>query len=209
MTVLGRLLPALAALGLSCAAQARDVTVQVRDASGRPVADAVAMLDAPGRAPPPGHFRIDQKNTMFMPFMLVIPVGSTVEFTNLDPFRHHVYSFSASKKFELKLFGQGETRAVTFDKPGIVALGCNIHDTMQAFIRVVDTPFAVKTGNDGRAVLRGAPDGAVNLHVWHPHLRAPGNQLSVQVGAGGAVTVPVSVKLRQPAPMQHDYRAGG
>jgi plastocyanin len=179
--------------------------VTVKDAAGHPVPDAVVTLDAPGRAPPPGHFRIDQKNTTFTPFVLVVPVGSTVEFTNLDPFRHHVYSFSPAKKFELKLFGQGEKRSVTFDRVGTVALGCNIHDTMQAFVRVVDTAFAAKTGKDGRAVLRGAPHGALKLSVWHPHLRAPGNQLTVAVPAGGNLALPVSVRLRRPAPMQHDY----
>src|SRR4029078_12602374 len=101
--------------------------------------------------------------------VLVVPVGSTVEFTNLDPFRHHVYSFSPAKKFELKLFGQGEHGSVTFDKPGTVALGCNIHDTMQAFIQVVSTAYAAKTGKDGRAVLRGAPDGRARLARAHAH----------------------------------------
>lgn len=205
MSTLARLLLALSALALCGTAQARDITVLVRDSAGHPVEDAVAILDAPGRAPLPGHFRIDQKNTMFMPFVLVVPVGSTIEFTNRDPFRHHVYSFSPAKTFELKLFGQGQTRSVTFDKAGVVALGCNIHDTMQAFVQVVDTPFAVKTGKDGRAVLHGAPEGAVKLRVWHPHLRAPANQLTLTVAAGGSATIPVSVKLRHPAPMQHDY----
>jgi len=200
-----RLLIALAALSLSGVGHARDITVMVKDAAGHPVEDAVAILDGPGRASAPGHFTINQKNTMFVPFVLVVPVGSTIEFTNLDPFRHHVYSFSPAKTFELKLFGQGQTRSVTFDKPGVVALGCNIHDTMQAFVRVVDTPFAVRTGKDGRAVLHGAPDGAVKLQVWHPHLRAPANQLTLAVAAGSSVTVPVAVKLRHPAPMNHDY----
>jgi plastocyanin len=205
MKKLASLFLALVAPGLSGTAAARDVTVVVKDAAGRPVEDAVAILDAPGRTPPPSHFRIDQKNTMFMPFVLVVPVGSTIEFTNRDPFRHHVYSFSPAKTFELKLFGQGETRSVVFDKPGVVALGCNIHDTMQAFVQVVDTPFAVKTGSDGRAVLHDAPAGGVKLHVWHPHLRAPGNQLVLAIPAGGPTTIPVSVKLRHPAPMNHDY----
>jgi len=200
----GRLLLALAALALSAAAQARDITALVNDAAGHPVEDAVVALDLPGRAPPPGHFTVNQKNTMFVPFVLVIPVGSTVDFTNLDPFRHHVYSFSPAKKFELKLFGQGEKRAVTFDNPGTVALGCNIHDTMQAFIKVVDRPFAAKTGKDGRVVLRGAPDGNAKVSVWHPHLRAPGNQLVV-AAAPGNVSLSVSVKLRTPPPMNHDY----
>jgi plastocyanin len=202
---MGRLFFALALLLAGASAQARDIAVVVKDASGRPVEDAVVLLDAPGRAPAPGHFTISQKNTMFSPFVLVVPVGSTIEFTNRDPFRHHVYSFSPAKTFELKLFGQGETRSVTFDKPGVVALGCNIHDTMQAFVQVVDTPFAVKTGKDGRAVLRDAPAGPVKLRLWHPHLRAPGNQLTLSVPAGGAATIPVSVKLRTPAPMNHDY----
>jgi plastocyanin len=201
---LGRLLLVLMALVLGGTANARDIAVLVKDAAGHPVEDAVVLLDAPDRTPPPGLFTINQKNTMFSPFVLVIPVGSTVEFTNLDPFRHHVYSFSPAKKFELKLFGQGENRTVTFDKAGTVALGCNIHDTMQAFIQVVDTPFAAKTGKDGRAVLHGAPDGNVKLRVWHPHLRAPGNQLLLTAGPGN-LSIPVSVKLRRPAPMQHDY----
>jgi plastocyanin len=200
-----RLLLAFAALALPAGAQARDITVTVRDGTGHPVEDAVVSLDAPGRAPPPGHFTINQKDTMFVPFVLVIPVGSTVDFTNLDPFRHHVYSFSPAKKFELKLFGKGEKRSVTFDKPGTIALGCNIHDTMQAFIQVVDTVFAAKTGRDGHVVLHGAPSGATKVFVWHPHLRAPGNLMTVVAQAGGDVTLPVSVKLRHPAPMSHDY----
>jgi plastocyanin len=205
MNTAGRLLFALAALALSATAHARDITVTVKDAAGHPVEDAVVTLDAPGRAPPPGHFTVSQKNTMFVPFVLVVPVGSTVDFTNLDPFRHHVYSFSPAKKFELKLFGQGEKRAVTFDKPGTVALGCNIHDTMQAFIKVVDAAFVAKTGKDGRVLMRGAPAGAVKVTVWHPHLRAPGNQMVLAAPAGGNVSLPVSVKLRRPAPMSHDY----
>lgn len=205
MNMPGRLIVALAALALSASAHARDITVTVKDAAGHPVEDAVVTLDAPSPAPRPGHFTINQKNTMFAPFVLVIPVGSTVEFTNLDPFRHHVYSFSPAKKFELKLFGQGEKRAVTFDKPGIVALGCNIHDTMQAFIHVVDTALAAKTGKDGRAVLHGTPAGAITLRVWHPYLRAPANQVALAAPAGGDVSLPISVKLHRPAPMQHDY----
>jgi len=205
MSTRGRLILAFAALAVSAAAPARDIAVTVRDAAGHPVEDAVVILDGPGRAAAPGHFTIAQQHTMFMPFVLVVPVGSTIEFTNRDPFRHHVYSFSPAKTFELKLFGQGETRSVTFDKPGVVALGCNIHDTMQAFVQVVDTPFAVKTGKDGRAVLHDAPAGPVKLRVWHPHLRALANQLTLSVPAGGAATIPVSVKLRTPAPMNHDY----
>jgi plastocyanin len=187
------------------AAHASDVTVVVKDDRGRPVKDAVVILNGPARNPPaPGHFVITQKDMTFLPFVLVVPVGSTVDFGNLDPFRHHVYSFSPAKKFELKLFGQGQTRPVKFDKVGVVAIGCNIHDTMQAFVQVVDTPFAVKTGANGRVLLKGMPDGAQSIRVWHPQLRAPANQVIIPVNAKGAVTLPVTVKLRAPAP-KSDY----
>jgi hypothetical protein len=141
----------------------------------------------------------------FVPFVLVVPVGSTVDFGNLDPFRHHVYSFSPAKKFELKLFGKGQTRPVRFNKVGVVAIGCNIHDSMQAFVQVVGTPFAAKTGANGRVILRGVPGAMQRLRVWHPQLRAPANQISVAVNARSNVSLPVTVKLRRPAPMNHGY----
>ncbi len=200
--------PLLAALAWLCAAgaaQAADLTVVVRDSSGHPVADAVVVAEGSGRAaPPPQEVVISQHDMNFMPFVTVIPVGSTVTFTNLDPFRHHVYSFSPARRFEIKLFGQGERRSVRFDQPGLVAVGCNIHDQMQAFIRVVDTPFAVRTDAAGRLTLRGLPNGAVRLRVWHPYLRAPGNELAIAVPAGTS-SLPVSLRLRRPAPMQHGY----
>src|SRR3569833_3644090 len=99
--------------------------------------------------------------------------------------------------FELMLFGQGVMRSVVFDKPGVVAIGCNIHDSMQAFVQVVATPFAAKSGPDGRIVLRGVPAGNFKLTVWRPRLRAPANQLTLPVDTTRVATVPVSVKLRQ------------
>ena len=203
---LGRLILALLALFLAGAAQAADLTVVIRDGNGRPVEDAVVMADASGRAAPPAaRFVINQRNMQFVPYVLVVPVGSTIEFGNLDPFRHHVYSFSPAKKFELKLFGQGEKRPVRFDKPGLVSIGCNIHDSMQAFIRVVDTPFARKTDRTGRVVLRGLPAQVRRLRVYHPRLRAPGNEMVVNVDASRDSSVTVTVKLRRPAPRHHDY----
>jgi plastocyanin len=201
-----RLLLPLAGLLLNGAARAADITVLVKDENGRPVADAVVILEGPvAAAPAPGHFLISQKDMKFVPFVLVVPVGSTVDFGNLDPFRHHVYSFSPAKKFELKLFGKGQTRPVRFDKVGVVAIGCNIHDSMQAFVQVVGTPFAAKTGANGRVILRGVPGAMQRLRVWHPQLRAPANQISVAINARSNVSLPVTVKLRRPAPMNHGY----
>lgn len=197
---------ALFALCLAGAAQAADLTVTITDSGGRPVEDAVVIADAAGRAaPPPARFVINQRNMQFVPYVLVIPVGSTVEFGNLDPYRHHVYSFSPAKKFELRLFGQGETRPVRFDRPGLVSIGCNIHDAMQAFIQVVDTPFARKSDKAGRVTLRGWPAQVRQVRIYHPLLRAPGNQMVVAVDVGRDATVPVTVRLRRPAPRHHDY----
>lgn len=150
-------------------------------------------------------FAITQQDMQFVPHVLAIPVGSMVKFGNLDPFRHHVYSFSPTRKFELKLFGKGQTRPVRFDKPGPVAIGCNIHDSMQAFIMVVDTRFAAKWGASGRVVLRDVPAGKHRLRVWHPRLRAPGNQMVLSVDGSANRSIPVTVKLRRPAPHMHDY----
>jgi plastocyanin len=198
-------LGAVCAILLARPALAVDVTVAVTDPAGKPVADAVVTIDAPGPRPAPRRFVVSQKDIRFVPEVLVVPVGSTVTFGNLDPFRHHVYSFSEAKKFELKLFGQGEQRPVTFDKPGLVAIGCNIHDQMQGFIHVVDTAFAERTDARGRVTIHGLPSGRHALHVWHARLRSPGHQLTMQVDTGASATVPVQVKLRAPMPQMSHY----
>ena len=203
--MLGRLLLALGAYLSASAAHAADLAVTVKDANGRPVADAVVTVDAPGRAPAPGRFTVNQRDMQFAPQVIVVPVGSTIGFGNLDPFRHHVYSFSPAKRFELKLFGEGQTRPVVFDRVGLVAIGCNIHDQMQGFIHVVDTAFAAKTDASGRVVIRGLPAGSHAVHVWHSQLRAPANLLTLSVDAARTPALNVPVRLRLAAPMHHDY----
>ena len=132
------ILAALAALTLSSQAAAGDLSVVVRNAAGHPVKDAVVTLKPAGGgvAGAPIKFTwpysVAQQNIAFNPFVLIVPVGSNVTFPNKDKVRHHVYSFSPTKKFELKLYGRDESRGVVFDKAGVVALGCNIHDQMIA-----------------------------------------------------------------------------
>jgi len=145
---------------------AAPLTVRVLDEKGRPVRDAVVILRPNGPAAhssAAGRYSVSQKDMQFHPFVLVVPVGAKVSFPNLDPTRHHVYSFSPAKKFELKLFAKDQSRSVVFDKPGVVALGCNIHDGMTAFIMVTDSPWTAKTGANGIAQFANAPDG--NLYV--------------------------------------------
>jgi plastocyanin len=198
------ILASLAVISLTPAAAA-DLTITVRTPTGEPVKDAVVMLKPPGAAAAaPIRFswpyEVAQQNIQFNPFVLIVPVGSNVSFPNKDKVRHHVYSFSPVKKFELKLYGDDETRGVVFDRPGIVPLGCNIHDQMIAYVVVVDTPFAAKTGADGAAIIRGLPAGAAVMTVWQPYMKTPKNQQvrTITLAASGGREA-VVVDLR-PAP---------
>jgi hypothetical protein len=147
-----------------------------------------------------------QREMQFEPFVLIVPVGAQVAFPNLDPFRHHVYSFSPAKTFELKLYSRDETRSVRFDKVGLVALGCNIHDDMTAFIRVVDTPYAGKSGAGGAVLLRDLPPGPASLTVWHPYLKQPRGEMvrQVTIPASGTLSLKLTADLRAP-PLRRGY----
>jgi len=161
------------ALGaITAPAWAGDLVVAVTTPDGKPLADAVVTVPGSGKPTFPWKLEVAQKDKRFAPFVLVAPVGADVAFPNLDKFRHHVYSFSKGNKFELELYGREEKRSVTFKTTGTAAVGCNIHDQMVAFVRVVDTPFAAKTGADGIAELKAAPDGKTKLTVWHPNAKA-------------------------------------
>jgi plastocyanin len=193
-----------AGLGLSAPLVAAPLAVRVVDTAGRPVRDAVVTLypaRPAARAPRPGgRFVVAQKNLQFHPFLTVIPVGADVSFPNFDPTKHHVYSFSAAKKFELKLFAKDQSRTVHFDKPGVVALGCNIHDQMSAFIVVTDSAWTARTNGQGMALFGDAPSAPGRLTVWHPYLRVPGGV--VQQGlATGQRSASFSIRLRPPPPM--------
>jgi len=193
---------------LATAAHAADFSVAVRNATGQPIRDAVVTL-TPSSGPPAGPIKFDwpmkmaQQNIQFEPFVLIVPVGADVSFPNKDSVRHHVYSFSPTKRFELKLYGKDESRSVHFDKAGVVALGCNIHDSMAGFIKVVDTPYAAKTDAAGNVDVHNAPAGQVILRVWQPYLKAPNNEITrtVTVPAQGAGHETVAAEIRPPAPM--------
>ena len=178
------------------------LVVRVVDAGGRPVPDAVVTVRPAGSYTRPssaGNYSVAQKDLQFHPFVLVVPLGAKVSFPNLDPTRHHVYSFSPAKQFELKLFAKDQSRSVVFDKSGVVALGCNIHDGMTAFIVVADSPYTAKTSANGIARFADAPTAPGRVTVWHPYLRARANVVEQQI-AGANRNVSFSVALR-PAPM--------
>ena len=162
--------------GLNAAAQAASVQVQVHDGAGNALADAVVFLEsadasrARAAAKPLAGVEIAQVNRQFEPRVLVVPQGTSVQFPNRDSVRHHVYSFSAAKNFELKLYSGTPANPVTFDKTGIAVLGCNIHDNMVAWVVVVDTPYFGRSAKAGPVVLSNVPAGSYRLRAWHPGL---------------------------------------
>ena len=166
---------------------AAPLSVRVVDASGRPVRDAVVTLYPAGAAARPAHGSgrsvVAQQNLQFRPFLTIVPVGADVSFPNFDPTKHHVYSFSPAKRFELKLFARDQSRTVHFEKAGVVALGCNIHDQMSAFIVVTDSAWTARTNGQGIAAFADAPNAPGRLTVWHPYLRAPGGLVQQGVAA--------------------------
>jgi hypothetical protein len=108
----------------------------------------------------------------FRPRVLVVPVGTTVQFTNHDPFNHNVFSLSEPNAFDLGLYGRGEVRSRRFTRPGLVRVYCNIHPQMSAFVVVRDNPWFAQPGADGAYVIDGVPPGRYLLHIWHERARA-------------------------------------
>jgi plastocyanin len=203
------ILLASALAGAATPLVAAPLTVRVVDASGKPVRDAVVTLHPSGsaaRAPrPSGRYEVSQKNLQFHPFLTVIPVGADVSFPNLDPTKHHVYSFSPAKRFELKLFARDQSRTVHFDRAGVVALGCNIHDQMSAFIVVTDSVWTARTNAQGIVTFADAPAVPARLSIWHPYMRTPGGEIEQAIGPQQH-SVTFAVKLRPPPPaMPMDY----
>lgn len=204
-TALAALITALVAglggMAAVTAATSAALRVQVVDERGLPVRDAVVELHASKPASGPIRFPwkmgMAQKNQEFVPGTLIIARGSTVAFPNLDNVRHSIYSFSKPARFEIELYGRDQTRTHTFNVAGSVKLGCNIHDQMRGYIRVTDTPFAGKTDQNGYVTLNGMAGGAAQLTVWHPALRAPGNESASSITVtGGNQTHKLKVALR-------------
>ena len=197
------ILLALAVAGVTTPLVAAPLSVRVVDSAGRPVRDAVVTFrpsGSPARPARGGRFVIAQKGMQFRPFLTIVPVGSDVSFPNLDATKHHVYSFSPAKRFELKLFAKDQSRTVHFDKPGIVALGCNIHDAMSAFIFVTDSAWTARTNAKGVAAFADVPTAPGRLTLWHPHLRAPGGTVQ-QALAASQRSASFAVRLRPPPAM--------
>jgi plastocyanin len=164
---------------LAGTAAAGSLAVTLADAAGKPVADAVVELvrngvpmAAPALATTP-HI-VDQRDEMFMPYVALMRPGEQVVFRNSDKTRHQVYSFSDIKRFEYVLRPGESSGPLTVDKPGVVSIGCNIHDQMVTYLFITTAPAAKISTATGTVVFDDLPAGAYTVHAWHPQL-SPGD----------------------------------
>jgi plastocyanin len=199
-------------------APAGNLLVAVKDSTGSPVKDAVVYAKPVSSrgAEHPQKAVVSQKNKEFIPFVSAVQVGTPVQFPNLDPEKHHIYSLSPAKPFNLPLYSGTPANPIIFDKTGVVTLGCNIHDWMLAYICVVDTPWFAVTGTDGQVQLRDLPSGSYDVEVWQPRLKSspgrPSQRVTVDAEKGGSsATFQLSLKpefrlAKRPPDSREAYR---
>jgi plastocyanin len=179
--------------------EAGSIAVTVKDSKGGEVSDAVVYA----KSNSPVALRekkgvIDQQDKQFVPYVTAVQVGTAVLFPNKDNIRHHVYSFSPAKKFELPLYAGIPAEPVVFDKAGFVTLGCNIHDWMIAYVAVLPTPYFQVTQKEGRATLKDLPTGQYSVEVWQPSLKGSPENFAqhVDLAAGGTKELVFTLDLK-------------
>lgn len=155
-------------------ARAEGLDVSVIDSSGNPVPNVAVFVDSetPPAAPATSaRATMDQVDTRFVPHLLVVQAGTSVDFPNSDTVAHHVYSFSKPNAFILPLYKGDVHPPVKFEHAGIVTLGCNIHDDMLAYVLVVDSESFAITDSYGKARLDVVDAGNSEIRIWSPRLR--------------------------------------
>jgi plastocyanin len=207
---------ALTVLGLLPRAKAADLSTTVVDRNGHGVGQVVVTVDpvVPSTASMPAHHPavMDQKALAFVPLVLVVGTGSSVEFPNNDLVSHQVYSFSAAKHFQLPLYKGERHPPITFDQPGLVVLGCNIHDSMIGYIYVTSARYFGTTEADGTVLLKALPAGDYRVDIWSPYITDPPTALSrtvhVDVSEPTKARVQLGAVLRaqpEPKPRRRDW----
>lgn len=189
-------------LGFAQNLSAEQLFVMVASKAGKPVKDAVIYaisISASGKkaSGPATTTIIDQVDKEFIGFVTPVRAGTAVNFPNHDEIRHHVYSFSPAKKFEIPLYKGMPPNPVVFNKEGVVILGCNIHDWMSAYIYVIDTPHFTTTDKDGKAPLE-LPPGSYEVQTWHPWLggsaKPTSQRITVPKGKDGETSFVIELK---------------
>ncbi len=215
-----------ALLTVACTAQAADLSVTVLDRNGKPLADAVVLVDSSvqgARPAPVLEASVTQEKLRFVPAVTVVGLGAKVSFSNLDSWDHHVILgvmgaggvyVDPGQNTQFRLAGRVAGKAPASDskvlgQPGAYLLGCHIHGSMRGHVYVADTPWARLGGEDGRALLQGLPEGPARVRVWHPDQLVEGAPTPVQLAAAGnAVTVRtqiVAARKRRPAAAGDSY----
>ena len=175
-------------------ADAGAAAVPPREAEASAIAGVVMYLEGvPRAASAPSVARMEQKGERFVPRVLPVVVGTTVDFPNTDPIFHNVFSLSGAKAFDLGRYPRGESKSVRFDKAGTVQVFCHIHGDMRAVVLVLDTPAFAVPDEDGRYSLAGVPPGEYTLVAWHE--RAQPIRRRVHVTAGGTVVENVDIPI--------------
>jgi plastocyanin len=187
---------------------AASINVSVLDRDNRGVGDVVVTAtprDA-AAAPPASAPRavMDQVDRQFVPAVLVVRVGTQVAFPNSDTVAHQVYSFSPAKRFQLALYRGHAHPPLLFDKPGLVVLGCNIHDNMLAYILVTPAPYFGTTDASGRLELEGMPAGEYQIELWNPRFNEPEATLTRSIRISD--TEPLAIPLRLTRPLSPEPR---
>lgn len=184
-------------LATTLSAPAADFSCTISSPKGEPVADAVVSLVPLDVAAPPvsatAQVEIVQEDQEFTTYVTVVQAGTKVVFPNHDNVQHHVYSLSKPKKFELPLYNPGQAESIVIDIPGLVTIGCNIHDWMITHLVVVPTPWFAKTGDHGSARIT-APAGRYRLEIWHPRGTVAAKELTLADQAATAETVTLALK---------------
>lgn len=205
-----RLLILYSCVLLTATVYARELQVQVVSADNNPLADAVVYIEATGEnlTALSKLAVMDQQNKTFVPHVLAIPAGTLVDFPNTDSVNHYVYSFSDIKKFQFKLFkGSLEKHQMLFDKPGLITLGCNIHDFMLGYIFVAPTPYVGVSDSKGQVTLNLPDKGDFNLAVWHERGNEALNQLTKKINMESAhqsIQIKFSKALKPQRKMSHE-----
>jgi plastocyanin len=166
---------------------------------------AVYLEGVPGVPPTSKATAIRQKDLTFLPGVLVVTVGSTVEFPNDDKVFHNVFSFSSAARFDLGLYKSGTTKAVTFKKPGVVDVYCNIHPQMAARIKVLDSAYYAVTGPDGSFRIKDVPLGTYPFVAWQAY--GDEHRGEVTVTPGGVAALAISLVEGKP-PKRHLRKDG-
>jgi len=222
-----RLISTLTLLMAAVVAQASDLTVTVLDRNGKPLADAVVLVDSAVQGPRPAmvmEATIAQEKLRFVPTVSVVGLGAKVSFNNLDTWDHHVILglmgaggvyVDPGQNTQFRLAGRVGNKAPSSDskvlsQPGAYLLGCHIHGSMRGHIYVADTPWAKLGGEDGKAVLQGLPEGPARVRIWHPDQLVDGAPTEVKIAAAGAaVTIPTQIApARKKRPAGDPYFGG-